>query len=154
MKGINQEQTGAEALVITAEYDTDYQVGQDNVQVFGLDVHNPVFGISAGLTLLFIIGTLLFPTGAKEALTGARSWSIEHFDWLFMVGCNLFVVFCLALILLPGGPYPSGRRQRQTGIFQPLLVFHAVRCRYGDRIDGSGVWPSRWLTTPTGTARR
>jgi BCCT family betaine/carnitine transporter len=103
MKGVNQEQVGAEALVITAEYDTDYMVGQDNVKLLGLDVHNPVFGISAGLILLFIIATLLFPNGAKEALTGARGWSIENFDWLFMVGCNLFVIFCLALIVLPVG---------------------------------------------------
>ena len=103
MKGVNQERVGAEALVITAEYDTDYQVGQDNVKLLGLDVHNPVFGVSAGLTLMFIIMTLLFPASAKEALTGARSWSIEHFDWLFMLGCNLFVVFCLALIVLPVG---------------------------------------------------
>jgi len=85
------------------EYDTDYELGQDNVQIMGMDIHNPVFGISAGLILLFIIGTLLFPTEAKDALTGARSWSIEHFDWLFMIGCNIFVIFCLALIVLPIG---------------------------------------------------
>lgn len=32
---------------------TDYQVGQDNIQKWGFDVHNPVFGISAGLIILF-----------------------------------------------------------------------------------------------------
>ncbi|MBS97690.1 MAG: glycine/betaine ABC transporter [Oceanospirillaceae bacterium] len=103
MKGVNQQGARAEAIAITAAYDTDYQVGQDNVKLMGLDVHNPVFGISAGLILMFIIATLLFPSGAKEALTGARGWSIENFDWLFMIGCNLFVIFCLALIFLPVG---------------------------------------------------
>ena len=32
---------------------TDYTVGQDNVQKWGFDVHNPVFGISAGFIALF-----------------------------------------------------------------------------------------------------
>ena len=30
---------------------TDYEVGQDNVQRFGLDIHNPVFPISAGVII-------------------------------------------------------------------------------------------------------
>ncbi len=37
---------------------TDYQVGQDNIQKWGFDIHNSVFGISAGLILLFL-STLL-----------------------------------------------------------------------------------------------
>lgn len=32
---------------------TDYTVGQDNVQKWGFDVHNPVFGTSAGLIIVF-----------------------------------------------------------------------------------------------------
>lgn len=91
-----------------AQYNTDYKVGQDNVKIVGFDIHNPVFGISAGLILLFIVATLLFPADAKTALTGARGWSIENFDWLFMIGCNVFVLFCIALILLPVGKVRLG----------------------------------------------
>ncbi|WP_020681814.1 BCCT family transporter [Marinobacterium rhizophilum] len=101
--GLKTESASAEN-----EYETDYEVGQDNVQVMGMDVHNPVFGVSAGLILLFIIGTLLFPAEAKVALTGARGWSIENFDWLFMIGGNIFVLFCLALIVLPVGKIRLG----------------------------------------------
>jgi BCCT family betaine/carnitine transporter len=93
------------------EYDTDYKLGQDNVQIMGMDFHNPVFGVSAGLILLFIVGTLLFPAEAKVALTGARGWSIDNFDWLFMIGGNLFVLFCLALIVLPVGKVRLGGAQ-------------------------------------------
>ena len=39
---------------------TDYQVGQDNVQKWGFDIHNPVFGISAFLVVLFVILCLLY----------------------------------------------------------------------------------------------
>ncbi len=90
------------------QYDTDYCAGQDNVKIWGLDIHNPVFGISVGLILLFIILTLIFPEGAKTVLTQARSWSIGHFDWLFMAGCNLFVLFCLVLLVLPVGKIRLG----------------------------------------------
>jgi BCCT family betaine/carnitine transporter len=100
-----------DSAIVENEYDTDYQVGQDNVQIMGMDVHNPVFGVSAGLILLFIVATLLFPTEAKEALTGARGWSIDNFDWLFMIGGNLFVLFCLALIVLPVGKVRLGGAQ-------------------------------------------
>lgn len=91
------------ASLTVNEYDTDYVVGQDNVRLFGLDVHNPVFGVSAGLILLFIALVLIFPEAAKVILTDSKNWSIDHFDWLFMIACNLFVVFCLALIVLPVG---------------------------------------------------
>jgi betaine/carnitine transporter, BCCT family len=97
-----------DSTVAENEYDTDYELGQDNVQIMGMDVHNPVFGVSAGLILLFIVATLLFPAEAKTALTGARGWSIENFDWLFMIGGNLFVLFCLALIVLPVGKVRLG----------------------------------------------
>lgn len=88
--------------------DVDYQIGQDNIQIAGFDVHNPVFGISAVLILAFIIGTLMAPETANTMLLGARNWAIDHFDWLFMAGGNLFVVFCLALIFLPASKVRIG----------------------------------------------
>ena len=84
-----------------AEYSTAYKVGQDNVQVMGLDFLNPVFMSSAFIIFAFILGTILFPADAKEILVGARGWSINNFDWLFMISGNIFVIFCLALIVLP-----------------------------------------------------
>lgn len=89
-------------------YDTDYDVGQDNMQKYGMDVHHPVFWISSLLILLFVIGTLLAPGPAKEAFDGAKGWSINNFDWLFMVGGNIFVIFCLLLIVLPVGKIRIG----------------------------------------------
>ena len=53
------EQTGSEEELIVPqdilEYDTDYEIGQDNVEVMGLDIHNPVFFLSAGIVLLFSV---------------------------------------------------------------------------------------------------
>jgi len=84
-------------------YDTDYEAGQDNLQKWGMDIHHPVFGISAILILVFVLGTLLAPGPAKAMFDGAKGWSIAYFDWLFMLGGNVFVLFCLALIFLPLG---------------------------------------------------
>jgi len=84
-------------------YDTDYEVGQDNIRTWGMDIHNPVFLISSLMVIVFVIGTIMFPDAAKESFDGSKSWSINNFDWLFLVAGNLFVIFCLALIVLPVG---------------------------------------------------
>jgi choline-glycine betaine transporter len=89
-------------------YDTDYEIGQDNIRTWGMDFHNPVFVISALLVLVFVIGTIMFPGPAKEAFDGSKGWSIDNFDWLFLVAGNLFVLFCIALIFLPVGPIRLG----------------------------------------------
>lgn len=39
---------------------------------------------------------------------GARGWSINNFDWLFMIAGNIFVLFCLALIVMPFGKIRLG----------------------------------------------
>ena len=90
------------------EYDTDYKAGQDNVQFLGLDVHNPVFGISAFIIFAFVIGSIAFPDSAKDMLMAARGWSINNFDWFYMIAGNIFVLFCLALIFLPMGKIRLG----------------------------------------------
>ncbi|WP_278405010.1 BCCT family transporter [Pseudoalteromonas ruthenica] len=83
---------------------TDYTVGQDNVQKWGFDVHNPVFGVSAGLILVFLIAILVTdPATAKGALDGIKLDIINNFDALFMWAANIFVIFCLALIVSPYG---------------------------------------------------
>lgn len=89
-------------------YTTDYEVGQQNVQPLGFDIHHPVFMITSLMILFFVVGTLMFPDSAKVAFDGSKNWSIENFDWLFMVGANIFVIFVLALIVLPVGKVRIG----------------------------------------------
>jgi len=89
-------------------YQTDYHIGQDNLRRWGMDLHHPVFWITAFLILIFVLGTLMAPGPAKAVFAGAKGWSIAHFDWLFMVGGNIFVLFCLSLIFLPLGKIRLG----------------------------------------------
>ncbi|ELA9324054.1 BCCT family transporter [Vibrio parahaemolyticus] len=88
---------------------TDYTVGQDNVQKWGFDVHNPVFGISAGFIALFLVAALVLDAHtAKTALDGLKWNIIGSFDWLFIIAGNIFVIFCLALIVSPLGKIRLG----------------------------------------------
>lgn len=88
---------------------TDYTVGQDNIQKWGFDIHNAVFGISAGLILTFLIAILLIDPGtSKDFLDGLKWQIIGTFDSLFMWSANIFVVFCLALIVSPFGKIRLG----------------------------------------------
>src|SRR6056297_1433145 len=84
-------------------YDTDYEIGQDNVEKWGFDLHSTVFSVSALLILLFVVGSLISPEQSKVVLDGARSWVQQTFDWLFLSAGNVFVLFCLALIVSPLG---------------------------------------------------
>lgn len=90
---------------------TKHKIGQDNLQKFGLDMHNPVFPISAILILIFVIGTLIAPTEAKTMLDTSKWWAINNFDWLFMISGNFFVIFCLLLIVLPVGKIRLGGKE-------------------------------------------
>ncbi|MGP1721741.1 BCCT family transporter [Shewanella frigidimarina] len=88
---------------------TDYTVGQDNIQKWGFDIHNAVFGISAGLILAFLIAILIIdPATSKEFLDGLKWQIIGTFDSLFMWSANIFVIFCLALIVSPFGKIRLG----------------------------------------------
>ena len=88
---------------------TDYTVGQDNVQKWGFDVHNPVFGISAGLIGIFLIAILVIePQTSKAFLDGLKWQIIGSFDSLFMWSANIFVIFCLALVVSPYGKIRLG----------------------------------------------
>ena len=86
-----------------AHYSTDHELGENNVQLVGLDIHNPVFVVSALLIVLFVAAALIAPAEAQSLLDGAKNWSIKHFDWLFMSASNWFVIFCLAIMILPVG---------------------------------------------------
>ena len=91
---------------------TDYTIGQDNVQKWGFDVHNPVFGVSAGLIAVFLLATLLTdPEVAKSVLDGVKWKIIGSFDWLFIWAGNIFVLFCLFLIVSPYGKIRLGGKE-------------------------------------------
>ncbi|PIE06981.1 MAG: BCCT transporter [Rhodobacterales bacterium] len=88
--------------------DSDYDVGQDNVTIFGFDIHNPVFAIS-GLTIIaFVFFTLAFQDQAESFFGWLRPALTSRFDWVFMLAGNIFVLFSLFLIVTPYGSIRLG----------------------------------------------
>ncbi len=97
----------------TAEIiETDYEIGQDNIETkvgpFGLDIHNPVFLVSGLTVVVFVIYALLAPTQAADFFGWLRPALTSTFDWFFLTAANIFVIFCLVLIVTPYGAVRLG----------------------------------------------
>ena len=85
-----------------------YYAGRDNVQLFGLDIHNPVFLVSGITIVAFVLGTLLFRESAGEFFGWLRPWLTSNLDWVFAIAGNVFVLFCLFLAVSPFGKIRLG----------------------------------------------
>ena len=48
---------------------TDYELGRDNIQFLGLDIHNPVFVVSSLTIVAFVAGVLAFRDAAVGVLS-------------------------------------------------------------------------------------
>ena len=77
--------------------DIGHEIGENNIQIFGLDIHNPVFIISAVSVLALVIGTSLFQETSAVFFLELRAWVTTKFDSFFIVSVNIFVVFCLTV---------------------------------------------------------
>ncbi len=92
--------------------DTDYTIGQDNLEgslgPFGFDIHNPVFQISGLSIVAFVFYTLALPEQAGAVFSWLFSSVTQGFDWFFLGAANIFVLFCLMLIVTPLGKVRLG----------------------------------------------
>ena len=92
--------------------DTDYTIGQDNkegsVGPFGFDIHNPVFQISGLSIVAFVFYTLALPEQSGAVFSWLFSSVTQGFDWFFIGAANIFVLFCLLLIVTPLGKVRLG----------------------------------------------
>jgi len=92
--------------------ETDYQIGQDNIRSslgpFGFDIHNPVFMISGLTVIAFVAYALIAPTQAADFFGWLRPALTSSFDWFFLLSANVFVLFCLFLIVSPWGSVRLG----------------------------------------------
>lgn len=83
---------------------TDYEVGRDNVQKWGFDVHNPVFGISAALIIVFLIAVLISDTETAKATLDGLKWDIiGTFDSFFIWSVNFILLFIVGVCISPFG---------------------------------------------------
>ena len=97
---------------VPSPIDTDYELGQDNVTgsvgPIGFDIHNPVFAISGLAVVAFVFYTLALPEQAAGIFDMLFAAVTTRFDWFFLTAANIFVIFCLALIVSPWGKIRLG----------------------------------------------
>jgi BCCT family betaine/carnitine transporter len=108
----NNNQGIPEPEGVSEVIETEYEIGQDNIETqigpFGLDIHNPVFVISGLSVIVFVFYALVFQEQAAAVFGALRPYLTSTFDWFFMSSANIFVIFCLLLIVLPVGKVRLG----------------------------------------------
>lgn len=91
---------------------TDYEIGQDNIETsigpFGLDIHNPVFLISGLSVVAFVVFTLALPDTAAAAFQAMFNFTTQNFDFFLIGAADLVVLFALLLIVTPYGSVRLG----------------------------------------------
>ena len=87
----------------SANRQTGYEAGRDNVRFLGLDVHGPVFFVSSLTIIAFVAGVLAFRDAAGGVFDSLYAWLVATFDWVFMGTVNVFLLFCLLLLVTPVG---------------------------------------------------
>ncbi|WP_428696502.1 BCCT family transporter [Stappia sp.] len=92
--------------------DTEFEIGQHNLEgnvgPFGFDIHNPVFLISGLSIVAFVLYALAAPEQAASFFGWLRPMLTSTFDWFFLTAANIFVLFCLFLIVSPWGSVRLG----------------------------------------------
>ncbi len=70
----------------------DREPGDTNIVAGGFDLHPSVTFVSAGLLLLFVAFTLLFPDQATTAFDAVLRATNDGFGWFYILSANLFVL--------------------------------------------------------------
>jgi BCCT family betaine/carnitine transporter len=142
---------------------TDYDIGQDNIEgavgPFGFDIHNPVFLISSLSIVAFVVYALLAPTQAGEFFGWLRPALTSSFDWFFLLSANVFVLFCLALIVLPVGKVRLGGADATPDYGYPgwfAMLFAAgmgIGLMFFGVLEPAYYFGTPWGDAPLGTVR-
>jgi betaine/carnitine transporter, BCCT family len=143
--------------------ETDYDIGQDNIEgqlgPFGFDIHNPVFLISGLSVVAFVVYALLAPAQSAEFFGWLRPALTSTFDWFFLISANVFVLFCLALIVLPVGKVRLGGADATPDYSYPgwfAMLFAAgmgIGLMFFGVLEPAYYFATPWGDAPLGTVR-
>ena len=103
---------------------------QKIIKSFGMEMHNPVFIVSALLILLFSLITLIFPDQSNHALNGAKLWTLSKFDWFYSLIPVLILTLCIILAISPLGKIklggPDAKPEYKVGSWIAMLFAAGV----------------------------
>ncbi|MBV2361180.1 BCCT family transporter [Thalassococcus sp. CAU 1522] len=143
--------------------ETDYEIGQDNIETrigpFGLDIHNPVFLISGLSVVAFVAYALAAPAQAEAFFGWLRPTLTSTFDWFFLMAANIFVIFCLILIVTPVGSVRLGGADATPDYGYPgwfAMLFAAgmgIGLMFFGVLEPAYYFGTPWGDEPLGTVR-
>ncbi len=136
-------------------FQTDFELGQDNIRPLGLDIHNPVFLISGLLIIAFVLLSLANQEASAEFFGWLRPFLTSEFDWFLVLSVDVILIFCLALIVLPVGGVRIGGKDATpdysyagwiammfaAGIGIGLLFFGVLEPTYYNFSEGGNARP-------------
>jgi BCCT family betaine/carnitine transporter len=137
------------------DFETEYELGQDNIRPLGLDIHNPVFVVSGLVIIGFVLLALANQEAAAEFFGWLRPFLTSKFDWFLVISVNIMTLFCLALIVLPIGSVRIGGKDAKpdysyagwismmfaAGIGIGLLFFGVLEPIYYNFSEGGNARP-------------
>ena len=138
-------------------YDTDHTVGDDNVNFAGLDVHNPVFFISAAIVLGFVALSLAMPNEVRSAVTSMKDATLVNLDWFFALIPTVVALFCVGLAVTSLGSIRLGGpdAEPEFGFFSWIAMLFAAGIGIGFMFYGAAeplAFYSDWGGTPLNVA--
>ena len=77
--------------------EADHNIGENNVQFAGFDVHNPVFFVSSALIVVMVVLTLAYQDQAASVFSAMQAFIANQFGWLLIIAANIFVLFAFFL---------------------------------------------------------
>ena len=148
-------QTGGDGAAQDPAFQTDFELGQDNIRPFGLDIHNPVFLISSLVIIAFVLLALANQEASAAFFGWLRPFLTSEFDWFLVISVDIILLFCLALIFLPVGSVRIGGKDAKpdysyagwiammfaAGIGIGLLFFGVLEPTYYNFSEGGNARP-------------
>ena len=126
------------------------------IKKIGMEMHNPVFFLSAAFVFIFSILTLLFPEAANKSLHGAKLWSLQKFDWFYSITPILILCLCLGLAISPLGKIRLGGKEAKPdySVWSWVAMLFAAGVGIGFMFYGAAEplgYYTDWFGTPFNT---
>ncbi|RAN34399.1 BCCT family transporter [Hyphomonas pacifica] len=138
-------------------YDTGHKAGDNNIRFIGLDVHNPVFFMSAAIVLGFVGISLAMPNTVRSVLTDMKDATLINLDWFFALIPTTMLIFCAALAVSSLGSIRLGgpKAEPEFGFFSWMAMLFAAGIGIGFMFYGAAeplAFYTDWFGTPLDVA--
>ena len=144
----------SDASTENSGFATDFEMGQDNIRPFGLDIHNPVFLISSLVIIAFVLLSLANQEASAEFFGWLRPFLTKEFDWFLVISVDIILLFCLVLIVLPVGSVKIGGKDAVPDYSYPAWIAMLFAAGIGIGLLFFGVLEPVYYTYAEGGAAR